>query len=93
MTSWHIVVMPVGEIVKNYSLSFLLDLEHYKLIFESPLTLEALKKIVTLERWGGGGGREVSIGPPSTFETIHPISMKFGTYNKLHLYFQLSETT
>ena len=25
--------------------------------------------------------------------TIHPIDLKFGTYNKLHLYFQLSETT
>ena len=31
--------------------------------------------------------------PPSTFDTIHPIDMKFGTYNKLHLYFQSSETT
>ena len=31
--------------------------------------------------------------PPSTFDTIHPIDMKLGTYNKLHLYFQLSETT
>ena len=40
---------------------------------------------------GKGGG---SIGPPaSTFDTIHPIDMKFGTYNKLHLYFQLSETS
>ena len=63
MTSWHIVVMPVGEIVKNYSLSFLLDLEHYKLIFESPLTLEALNKIVTLERWGGGGQGGVNRTP------------------------------
>ena len=49
-----------------------------------------LEKIVTrsLERgW-------VSIGPlpPSTFDTIHPIDLKFGTYNKLRLYFQLSET-
>ena len=26
------------------------------------------------------------------FDTIHPIDMKIGTYNKLHLYFQLSET-
>ena len=33
------------------------------------------------------------IGPPSTFDAIHPIAIKFGTYNKLHLYFQLSETT
>ena len=31
--------------------------------------------------------------PPSTFNTIHPIDLKFGTYNKLHFYFQLSETT
>ena len=31
--------------------------------------------------------------PPSTFDTIHPIDLKFGTYNKLRLYFQLSETT
>ena len=39
----------------------------------------------------GGGG---SIGPPSsTFDTIHPIDLKFGSYCKLHLYFQLSETT
>ena len=31
--------------------------------------------------------------PPSTFDTIHPIGLKVGAYNKLHLYFQLSETT
>ena len=31
--------------------------------------------------------------PSSTFGTIHPIDMKFGTYKKFHLYFQLSETT
>ena len=30
---------------------------------------------------------------PSTFDTIHPIYLELGTYNKLHLYFQLSETT
>ena len=30
---------------------------------------------------------------PSTFDTIHPIDMKFGTYYKFQLYFQLSETT
>ena len=34
---------------------------------------------------GGGGGGGVN--------TIRPIDMKSGTYNKLHLYFQLSETT
>ena len=50
-----------------------------------------LEKIVTRRLEGGGGG---SIGsPPSTFDTIHPIDLKFSTYNKLHLYFQLSETT
>ena len=31
--------------------------------------------------------------PPPTFDTIYPIDLKFSTYNKLHLYFQLSETT
>ena len=48
-----------------------------------------LENIVTRSLEGG------SIGPPppSTFETIHPIDLIFGTYNKLHLYFQLSETT
>ena len=30
--------------------------------------------------------------PPSTFDTINPIVLKFGTNSKLHLYFQLSET-
>ena len=35
----------------------------------------------------------MSIASPSTFDTIHPIDLKFGTYNKLRLYFQLSETT
>ena len=37
----------------------------------------------------------MSIGPPpppSTFDTIPPIDLKFGTYNKIRLYFQLSET-
>ena len=31
--------------------------------------------------------------PPSTFETIHPIDMKLGTYNTLNFYFQLSKNT
>ena len=50
-----------------------------------------LEKIVarSLER-GGGVNRTP---PPSTFDIIHPIDSKFGKYNKLHLYFQLSETT
>ena len=53
----------------------------------NPRSLE--EKIVTR----GLGG---SVGPPPplfTFDTIHPIDLKFGTYNKLHLFFQLSETT
>ena len=39
------------------------------------------------------GGGVQSETPPSTFDTIHLIDMKFGKYNKLHLYFQLGETT
>ena len=49
-----------------------------------------LEKIVTRSLEGRGGGNRT---PPFTFDTIHPIDLKFGTYNKLHLYFQLSETT
>ena len=43
------------------------------------------ENIVTRSLEGGGG----SIGPPppSTFDTIHPIDLKFGTHSKLHLYF------
>ena len=50
-----------------------------------------LEKIVTRSLEGGEG----SIGPPppSTFDTIHPNDLKFGTHNKLHLYFRLSQTT
>ena len=40
---------------------------------------------------GGGGGSQLDLFP-STFDTIYPIDLKFGTHNKLHLYFQLSET-
>ena len=50
------------------------------------LTLQALKKKIVARTLEGGG--EESIGPPpSTFDTIRPIDIKFGTYNKLHLYF------
>ena len=48
-----------------------------------------LEKIVTRSLKGG----QLDSPPPSTFDTIHPIALKFGTYSKLHLYFQLSETT
>ena len=50
------------------------------------LTLEALKKYSYTKPWRGGGGGA------STFDTIHPIDLKFGTNNKIHLYFQLSGT-
>ena len=61
--------------------------EYEKIIF-NPRSLE--EKIVTrsLER----PVNRTPPPPPSTFDTIHLIDMKFGTYNKLHLYFQLSET-
>ena len=49
-----------------------------------------LEKIVTRSLEGGRVNRTLI---PSTFNTIHPIDLKFGTYSKLHLYFQLSETT
>ena len=50
-----------------------------------------LEKIVTRSLDGEGGQSDPP--PPSTFDTVHPNDLKFGTYNKLHLYFQLSETT
>ena len=51
----------------------------------------SITKYVTNECLEGGGVNRSP--PPSTFNTIHLIDLKFGTYNKLHLYFQLSETT
>ena len=48
-----------------------------------------LEKIVTRSLEGG----QSDPPSPSTFDTIHPIDLKFGTYSKLHFYFQLSETT
>ena len=30
--------------------------------------------------------------PPSTFDTIHPIDITLDTYNKIHLYLQISGT-
>ena len=56
------------------------------------LTLEASKKNLLHETLRGGGTIRTP-PPPSTFDTIHPIDLHFDTYNKLHLYFQLSETT
>ena len=56
-----------------------------------PRSLE--ENIVTQTLAGRGGGVNGTPPPSSTFDTIHLIGMKFGTYKKLHLYFQLSETT
>ena len=50
---------------------------HYQTAYFNPRSL--LGKIVTRSLEGGGGGGVEG-------------SNKFGTYNKLHLYFQLSET-
>ena len=47
-----------------------------------------LEKIATRSLEGGQ-----SDSPPFTFDTIHPIDLKFSTYNKLNLYFQLSKIT
>ena len=72
----------------NFLVSMLLQgilLQNYILL--NPRSL--LEKIFTRSLEGG----DQSDPPPSIFDTIHPIDLKFGTYNKLHLYFQLSETT
>ena len=47
-----------------------------------------LEKTVTRSLGGGEGVNRT----PSTFDTIDPIDLKCGTYSKLHLQFQLSET-
>ena len=52
----------------------------------NPRSLE--EKIVT--RSQEGVNRK---SPPSTFDTMHSIDLKFGIYNKLHLYFQLRGPT
>ena len=59
------------------------------LLLINPRSLE--ENIVTRSLEGG----EVNRTPPFPLstDTIHPIDMKLGTYNKLHLYFQLSGTT
>ena len=77
-------MLPVGSVVSEWKIP---NVHPIPTIMFNPRSL--LEKIVTRSLGGGGG----SIGNPSTFDTIHPIDLKFGTYNKLHLYFQLSETT
>ena len=75
---------------------------HIILPFSFPLLINFLilipgsleDKIVT-RSLGGLGGWGVNRTPPpphSTFDTIHPIDLKFGAYDKPHLYFQLSVT-
>ena len=55
-------------------------------------TLDPLNKKKLHEHLSGGG--EGSSGPlPSTFDTIHPIDMIFGTNNELRSHFQLNVTT
>ena len=60
------------------------------------LTLQASKKKLLHEALREWINRTTPPPPPpssSTFDTIHLIDLKFGTYNKLHLYFQLNGTT
>ena len=65
-----------------------LNLTYWFAIYINPRSLP--EKIVTRSLEGGRVNRTP---PPSTFNTIRPIDLNFGTYNKLHLYFQLSEAT
>ena len=64
----------------------LLDALDYTNSFKLTLEGISLKKVTRRHKGEGGGGG--SIGPlPSTFDTIHPIDLIFGTYNELSLYF------
>ena len=54
------------------------------------LSLEASKKKKLHKHLRGGVSMDLSRLP---FDTIHPIRMIFDTYNKLLLYFHLSEIT
>ena len=57
--------------------------------FPIVLTLEGIRQKKLHKGIRGGG----VIGPlPSTFDTIHPIDLIFGTYNERSLYFQLVDT-
>ena len=59
----------------------------YCTVNTKPLT-GALSTLFNYRSLGG------SIGPPpSSFETLHLVDLKFGKFNKFHLYFQLSVTT
>ena len=84
----HVFTASNRNIVKNTvrkkKLAQILS-ESYSLSF-NPRSL--LEKIVTRSLEGGQ-----SDPPPSTFDIIPLIDLKFGSYDKLHLYFQLSKTT
>ena len=54
----------------------------------NPKSLEEKKKLHEALRGEGGQSN-----PPTTFDSIRPIDLKFGKYHNLHLYFQLSEST
>ena len=63
---------------------------HLQVAFSQRINPRGLEeKIVTRSLEGGGGVNRT----PFYFRQIHPIDLTFGTYNKLHLYFQLSKTT
>ena len=74
------LVVPSFSMANRYKITF------SKVSFNPESLLE---KIVT--RSLEGGGQSDSPPPPSTFDTIHPFDLKFGTYNKLHLYFSIKQ--
>ena len=74
---WHICF---------FSANFTLISEKWLWSLEYPFNPRSLEGKITTRTLEGRGGH-------STFDTMHPIDMKFCTYNKLHLYFQLSDTT
>ena len=61
--------------------------EHFKL---PVVTSSPIKSLIINPRNLEGGQTEP---PPSTLDTIHPIDTNIGKYNKIHLYFRLSEIT
>ena len=82
----------VGKVAKNKGVYMEIPIILLILILITIINPRSLlEKIVTRSLEGEGG----SIGPPppSIFDTIHPIDLKFGTHSKLRFYFQLRETT
>ena len=66
-----------GELIRKFRKNALTYsyLECVKLDYFNPRSL--VEKIVTRSLEGGGGKGQLD--PPSTFNTIHPIDLKFGT--------------